>query len=134
MRFNPKADLPGGGFLRIRAPLKVNWDTANLGFSTAPADTQANVFNTGSPSIDSSDPMDGSHRNQMTVRISSNALAGFEYGIVGHIIVPEVTPVPNRWWIEQFSETGMPAPNDFSYISSQGASGFRTQALMGASV
>jgi hypothetical protein len=134
VRFQPKADLPSGGFVRIRAPLKVNWDHNNLGFSTAPTDTQANVFNTGPATVESSDPMDNSHKNQLVVRVTNNALAGFEYGIVGNIIVPAVTPVPNAWWIEQFSETGMPPPNDFNYISSKGTPGFRTQALMGASV
>ena len=82
IRFNPKADLPVDGFLRVRAPLGVNWDEANLQFSTDPVQTQANAFSTGVPILESSDPVDNTHRNVLVVRISAKALAGFEYGLV----------------------------------------------------
>lgn len=49
-------------------------------------------------------------------------------------VIPGATPVPNRWWIEQKRQTGLAAPNNWRYIASTGAEGFKSLVLVNAVV
>lgn len=124
LRFTSPSRIPFDDFIRIRAPYGVNWDTANLMFDTSSASTGATTFSSSFPNISSNFP------NELVTQVRVSLEANFEYGIRARVIVPQTTPVPNSWWVEQYRQTGLAPPNDWNYISSSGSDGFETQALV----
>ena len=127
VRFQVDVDIPYDDVIRVRAPEGVIWNKENLRFSTANADTDALSFNASKPEIPATS------QNILHFQILDNLPADFEFGFRGSILIPDNTPVPNRWWIEQFRVTGLvDAPYDF--ISNQGTEGFKTQILVSVSV
>jgi hypothetical protein len=124
LRFTAMHDIPFDDYITVRAPFGVEWDQANLDFDSTNAATDAKTLATGPPLIPPQEP------NKIIMRLTDNVLAFFEYGFRARIHVPEETPVPNRWWIDQYRQTGLAPPNDWQYEASTGASGFKTQVLV----
>jgi len=128
VRFTPQHDIPFDDYLRVRAPTTVSWDAGNLGFESTNAATDARTFGTRNPVVISETP------NMLVWQLTTAAETNFEYGVRARIIVPTATPVPNRWWIEQYRQTGLSPPNHWRYIASMGADGFDTQVLIKTSL
>lgn len=124
LRFTAMHDIPFDDYITVRAPLGVVWDQANLDFDTSNAATGAKALATGVPLIPPEEP------NKIIMRLTDNVLAFFEYGFRARIHVPVETPVPNRWWIDQYRQTGLAPPDDWQYEASTGAQGFKTQVLV----
>lgn len=128
VRFTPRHDIPFDDYLRVRAPNGVVWDSANLDFDSSNARTDARTFGTKDATVIFETP------NVLYWQLTTSAEAEFEYGIRCRIIVPTATPVPNRWWIEQYRQTGLSPPNHWRYIAAMGAVGFDTQVLIKTSL
>eukprot|EP00439_Symbiodinium_sp_Y106_P064768 s59_g10.t1 len=128
IRFVSPLLIPFDDYIRIRAPEGVAWYTADLQFSTEAALTQANLLGAQDPTVEFETP------NELAVQLTTTAEANFEYGMAARAEIPQSTPVPNAWWIEQYRRTGLPAPNSWRYIASKGAAGFKTQVLVNTRV
>eukprot|EP00930_Biecheleria_cincta_P055124 TRINITY_DN41486_c0_g1_i1.p1 TRINITY_DN41486_c0_g1~~TRINITY_DN41486_c0_g1_i1.p1 ORF type:complete len:2351 (-),score=301.60 TRINITY_DN41486_c0_g1_i1:61-7113(-) len=128
VRFTSPLLIPFDDYIRIRAPNGVKWYTADLQFSTDPALTQANYIGATNPTVEFARP------NELVVQLTTTAQANFEYGLSARAEIPQVTPVPNAWWVEQYRRTGLSAPNSWRYLSSRGATGFKTQVLVNAKI
>eukprot|EP00928_Gymnodinium_smaydae_P002156 TRINITY_DN10763_c0_g6_i1.p1 TRINITY_DN10763_c0_g6~~TRINITY_DN10763_c0_g6_i1.p1 ORF type:complete len:2393 (+),score=568.77 TRINITY_DN10763_c0_g6_i1:803-7180(+) len=128
LRFISPNRIPFDDFLRIRAPLGTRWHSDDLGFATSNEETDAYTFETRAPTVIFETP------NVLLFQLRTTCEALFEYGIKARIVVPQATPVPNRWWIEQFRQTGNPAPNNWQYVASFGGDGFKTQVLINTKV
>ncbi|CAE7525085.1 PIP5K2 [Symbiodinium necroappetens] len=124
IRFVSPLLIPFDDYIRIRAPEGVAWYSADLQFSTEAALTQANLLGAQDPTVEFETP------NELAVQLTTTAEANFEYGMAARAEIPQSTPVPNAWWIEQYRRTGLPAPNSWRYIASKGAAGFKTQVLV----
>lgn len=124
VRFKPAQTIPFDDFVTIRAPIGVNWYQAGLGFYSDFLHTNATTVGTGIPTIDPA------NNNILTVQLTTAARADIEYGFKGMCIIPATTPVPNRWWVEQKRQTGLPPPNNWRYIASAGAEGFKSLVLV----
>ena len=61
--------------------------------------------------------MNISSKNAIQFETTQEAAKDYEYGFVANLEIPEVTPVPNRWWIEYYTVTGNAAA-PFDYIAS----------------
>mmetsp|Transcript_104385 Transcript_104385/g.164729 ORF Transcript_104385/g.164729 Transcript_104385/m.164729 type:complete len:2315 (-) Transcript_104385:164-7108(-) len=128
VRFTPKYHIPFDDYLRVRAPVGVTWDSGNLEFSSDNSVTDARTFGAKDPLVIFETP------NYLEWQLTTAAEANFEYGIRGRIIIPQNTPVPNMWWIEQFRQTGQSPPNQWRDIASMGAPGFQSQVLIRTSL
>eukprot|EP00434_Breviolum_minutum_P006549 symbB.v1.2.005781.t2/scaffold289.1/size287290/26 len=128
IRFISPLLIPFDDYIRVRAPQGVTWYTADLQFSTQGELTQANQLGAKEPSVEYETP------NELVVQLTTTAQANFEYGIAARANIPQATPVPNAWWIEQYRRTGNPAPDSWRYIASKGATGFKTQVLINTQV
>ncbi|CAE8590604.1 unnamed protein product [Polarella glacialis] len=128
MRFISGQIIPFDDYIRIRAPVGVSWDATDLQFSTAAAVTLANGVGAQNPNVDFDMP------HILVCQLTTSAQANFEYGISANAIIPLVSPVPNRWWIEQYRRTGLPPPNSWRYMASKGADGFKTQVLVNTKI
>lgn len=128
IRFVSPLLIPFDDYIRIRAPEGVAWYSADLQFSTEAALTQANLLGAQDPTVEFETP------NELAVQLTTTAEANFEYGMAARAEIPQSTPVPNAWWIEQYRRTGLPAPNSWRYIASKGAAGFKTQVLVNTRV
>lgn len=124
LRFVPNFDIPFDDYLRFRAPTGVVWHADDLGFDSTNAATDSRTFGTAAPAVVYETP------NVLIVQLTTTTLAYFEYGIRVRVMVPTVTPIPNRWWIEQYRQTGAPPPNNWRYMASMGAAGFDSQVLV----
>ncbi|CAD7934274.1 unnamed protein product [Amoebophrya sp. A120] len=134
VRFVSKVGIATGSYIRIMAPIGIKWHRTNPAFSTASSVTGTNSMSTESPVIGSSSATDNTLDNMLLLRLTQNLFADFEYGVAHNILVPALTPIPNRYWIDTYVETGDPTAGDFDYIASLGAPGFRTQALFNTEV
>ncbi|CAD7933065.1 unnamed protein product [Amoebophrya sp. A25] len=134
VRFVSKVPISTSSYIRIMAPIGIKWRRVNSGFSTESAITGTNSMTTEGAVIGSSSALDTTLDNMLLLRLTQNLFAEFEYGIAHNILVPELTPIPNRYWIDTYVETGDPTAGDFEYIASLGAPGFRTRALFNAKV
>jgi len=124
VRFTPGFDIAFDDYLRIRAPDSFGWYAVDLGMTTNKDDTNAvEEFTAKNIAVD---PI---NTNVLSFQLDTPLTARFEYGLRARCIVPLATPVTNRWWIEQYQQTGDPPPNQWRYIASMGAEGFRTQVL-----
>jgi len=129
VRFISKNDVPFDDYIRIRAPATVVWHSTSLAFKTDTATTEAaQTLFTRAPDV----PLGG--ENQLIMQLTQTALANFEYGVQATCVVPPATPAPNRWWIEQYRQTGLAPPDEWQYVSSFGAVGYKTQVLVNARV
>eukprot|EP00927_Polykrikos_kofoidii_P086339 TRINITY_DN9640_c0_g1_i1.p1 TRINITY_DN9640_c0_g1~~TRINITY_DN9640_c0_g1_i1.p1 ORF type:complete len:2276 (+),score=290.72 TRINITY_DN9640_c0_g1_i1:1085-7912(+) len=128
VRFISMTDIPFDDYIRVRAPVGANWSSTNLGYDTSNSATDAWDFLSSVPVIDFN------MQNVMSAQLTSTCKANLEYGIRARLLVPQVTPVPNRWWIEQYRKSGDPAPNNWRYIASMGAEGFQSQVLINVQV
>eukprot|EP00913_Durusdinium_trenchii_P001781 g1650.t2 len=120
--------IPFDDYIRVRAPVGVAWHIADLQFSTQGELTQANELGAKEPSVEYETP------NELVVQLTTTAQANFEYGIAARAEIPQATPVPNAWWIEQYRRTGNPPPDSWRYIASKGTTGFKTQVLVNTRV
>eukprot|EP00438_Fugacium_kawagutii_P009385 Skav231291 [mRNA] locus=scaffold161:211160:214476:+ [translate_table: standard] len=123
VRFISPLLIPFDDYVRVRAPQGVAWRASDLQFSTQGELTQANELGAKEPSVEYETP------NELVVQLTTTAQANFEYGIAAVAEIPQTTPVPNAWWIEQYRRTGNPAPDSWRYIASKGATGFKTQVF-----
>eukprot|EP00397_Hematodinium_sp_SG-2012_P000370 GEMP01000370.1.p1 GENE.GEMP01000370.1~~GEMP01000370.1.p1 ORF type:complete len:1837 (+),score=326.54 GEMP01000370.1:129-5513(+) len=126
VRFRPQVDIPYDDYLRVRAPKGYVWDQDAELFTTDSAITMARDIDLSQPSF----PSDAGG-GTIVMRLNGNAYADFEYGFRAVCTVPDVTPAPNRWWVEQYRSTGSV---DWAYIASMGGEGFNTQVLVGGQV
>jgi len=130
IRFKPEEDIPFDDYIRVRAPLGFVWQHENLQFTSDKADTDTA---TDIEFRESEISFNEDYRT-IVMRLSKNADAGFEYGFRANCLIPEITPTPNRWWIEQYSQTGNAPPNHWNYLASAGGDGFKSQFLYDAYV
>ncbi|CAK9070289.1 unnamed protein product [Durusdinium trenchii] len=128
VRFISPLLIPFDDYIRVRAPVGVAWHIADLQFSTQGELTQANELGAKEPSVEYETP------NELVVQLTTTAQANFEYGIAARAEIPQATPVPNAWWIEQYRRTGNPPPDSWRYIASKGTTGFKTQVLVNTRV
>eukprot|EP00929_Paragymnodinium_shiwhaense_P034282 TRINITY_DN18674_c0_g1_i1.p1 TRINITY_DN18674_c0_g1~~TRINITY_DN18674_c0_g1_i1.p1 ORF type:complete len:2410 (-),score=547.03 TRINITY_DN18674_c0_g1_i1:144-7373(-) len=128
VRFISKVRIPSDDYIRIRAPTPVHWHAADLGYDTSNFATDAYSFTTRDPTVIFATP------NVMLSQLTSVCDANFEYGIRARVVVPQNTPIPNRWWIEHFRQTGQPPPNNWLYKASKGAEGYPSQVLINVRV
>jgi len=128
VKFTSSQTIPADDFIRVRAPVGVNWYTEDLDFATNAAVTGSQDLGTGTPVIGFADT------NELIFQLTSAALGNLEYGFRCRIEVPEATPVPNRWWIEQFRGTGSVSTATWSNIAAMGVDGFTTSALINVAV
>lgn len=129
VRFIAKDIIPFDDYIRMRAPVGVDWYDTDLRFQTSRDYTGAqHDFVARDPTVYHD------AKNEMFFQTSSVCEANYEYGVFARIVVPGATPVPNRWWIEHYRQTGFQAPNNWLYIASSGADGFKTQALVNVAV
>jgi hypothetical protein len=126
IRFISPIRIPFDDYIRVRAPSGCNWNQADLGYATDTISTNAYAMLTRAPFFEQ--PSD------LTAQLQTTCEAHFEYGMKARIIVPDRTPIPNRWWIEQFRQTGKPPPNNWRYIAAQGGAGYKTQVLINTKV
>lgn len=127
LRFTSTTRIPFDDFITIRAPLGVEWNEADLGFTSENVDTNATTIGTFNAVVDAA------LKHVLTVQLTTAAEANIEYGFRAKIIIPTVTPVPNRWWIEQKRQTGLLDPM-WRYLASTGAEGFESLVLVNAVV
>lgn len=128
VRFIAARVIEQDDYIRIRAPDSVHWHRGGLQFATTKDATDAFDLFTKAPEVRVETP------NVLLVQIAQACIANTEYGISANVIVPPGTPVPNRWWIEQFHQSGLPAPDNWRYIASYGAEGYETQVLINTKV
>mmetsp|Transcript_65594 Transcript_65594/g.170338 ORF Transcript_65594/g.170338 Transcript_65594/m.170338 type:complete len:2438 (+) Transcript_65594:84-7397(+) len=128
VRFISADQIPFDDFITIRAPLGVEWYEESLQFSSENIATNASTIGTYNATID---PLS---KNVLTVQLTTAAEANVEYGFRANCIIPGTTPVPNRWWIEQKRQTGLAEPNNWRYLASTGAEGFKSLVLINAVV
>ncbi|CAK0843550.1 unnamed protein product [Prorocentrum cordatum] len=124
VKFRSPTTIPALDYIRVRAPAGVSWYTTDLDFETAAAATGAQDLGTKYPVVGFT------ATNELRFQLTSTAVAELEYGFRCKVEVPEVTPVPNRWWIEQYRGTGSASTATWKNIAAMGVDGFTTQALI----
>eukprot|EP00400_MALV-I_sp_L67-5_P000810 gene810-351_t len=123
--FKPSEVINFDEFILLRAPNGVSWRSdENHGFVSSRDITGAEAIE-----ISENGPQfSKSYPNEITLRLSSNLNAHFEYGFASIMTIPDETPVPNRYWLYTYAQTGNMA-DPIEYKAASGTGGFKTQKL-----